>query len=126
IGSAWNVPPVRKSMPTCAPVEGSPSPAINGHTPPTCSEVIRYTASGAGTAHQPAARPLRPRLPTIIVNGSLSLTGSGGGHSGGDADTQQRVTFREPHVLVLDPCRGPSVAGPHCEPGPASHGVGQV
>ena len=34
-------------MPTCALVEGSPSPAINGHTPPTCSEVIRYTASGA-------------------------------------------------------------------------------
>ena len=43
-------------MPICAPVEGSPSPAISGHTPPTCSEVIRYTGSGAGTGAQPAAR----------------------------------------------------------------------
>ena len=43
-------------MPICAPVGGSPSAAISGHTPPACSEVIRYTASGAGTG-APARRP---------------------------------------------------------------------
>ena len=72
-------------MPICAPVDGSPSPAINGHTPPTCSEVIRYAATGAGTGAQPAARPERPCLPTITVNGSASFTRAGAGASGGSS-----------------------------------------
>ena len=72
-------------MPSCAPVDGSPSPAISGHTPPACSEVIRYTCNGAGTGAQPAARPVRPCLPTIAVNGSAAFTRSGAGASGGSS-----------------------------------------
>ena len=72
-------------MPICAPVEGSPSPAISGHTPPTCSEVIRYACSGAGTGAHPRRARERPCLPTMTVNGSVSFTRAGAGASGGSS-----------------------------------------
>ena len=67
---------------------------MSGHTPAVCSEVIRYTASGAGTAHHPASRPARPCRPTVTSNSSRSRgaaarrrsAGAGGGRSRPAAD----------------------------------------